>query len=150
MSLKSASVSLKVHRMRDHAKLPSRATDGSVGYDLYATEKKLIPARHRELFDLGITVQLPPGTYGRIAPRSYWSTAHGIDVGAGVIDRDYRGEVRVLLFNHSTTAFQVEKGDRIAQLILERVCTPDVVEVDDESELEASERGAGGFGSTGR
>ena len=83
---------------------------------------------------------------GRIAPRSGLASKHFIDTGAGVIDADYRGQVKVLLFNHAPGDFQIQEGDRIAQLVLERICTPEVVEV---QELEASVRGAGGFGSTG-
>lgn len=85
-------------------------------------------------------------TDGRIAPRSGLAAKHFIDTGAGVIDADYRGQVKVLLFNHSDGDFQVAEGDRVAQLILERIYTPEVLEVD---ELEESVRGAGGFGSTG-
>lgn len=83
---------------------------------------------------------------GRIAPRSGLASKHFIDTGAGVIDADYRGQVKILLFNHSETDFDVNEGDRVAQLVLERIYTPDVVEV---AELEDSVRGAGGFGSTG-
>lgn len=83
---------------------------------------------------------------GRIAPRSGLASKHFIDTGAGVIDADYRGEVKVLLFNHAETDFEIKEGDRIAQLVLERIYTPEVVEV---QELEESVRGAGGFGSTG-
>ncbi|OQV10261.1 hypothetical protein CLAIMM_14286 [Cladophialophora immunda] len=86
------------------------------------------------------------GTYGRVAPRSGLAAKHFIDTGAGVIDADYRGEVKVLLFNHGEADFQVNKGDRIAQLVLERIYTPEIVEVEN---LEESVRGAGGFGSTG-
>lgn len=84
---------------------------------------------------------------GRIAPRSGLASKHFIDTGAGVIDADYRGPVKVLLFNHGDADFAVDEGDRIAQLVLERVATPDVVEA---AELDESARGAGGFGSTGR
>lgn len=83
---------------------------------------------------------------GRIAPRSGLASKHFIDTGAGVIDADYRGQVKVLLFNHAETDFEIKEGDRVAQLIIERIYTPDVVEV---QELEESVRGAGGFGSTG-
>ncbi|KHN95355.1 dUTP pyrophosphatase [Metarhizium album ARSEF 1941] len=83
---------------------------------------------------------------GRIAPRSGLAAKHFIDTGAGVIDADYRGQVKVLLFNHSDAEFAVQEGDRVAQLVIERICTPEVVEVE---ELEESLRGAGGFGSTG-
>lgn len=81
-----------------------------------------------------------------VAPRSGLTWKHSIDVGAGVIDGDYRGPVGVILFNHSDIEFQVNVGDRIAQLILEKIMTPDVTEVDD---LDDTVRGVGGFGSTG-
>ena len=83
---------------------------------------------------------------GRIAPRSGLASKHMIDTGAGVIDADYRGQVKVLLFNHGEADFEVKEGDRVAQLVLERIYTPEVLEVE---ELEESVRGAGGFGSTG-
>ncbi|OAA68105.1 DeoxyUTP pyrophosphatase [Niveomyces insectorum RCEF 264] len=85
------------------------------------------------------------GTYGRVAPRSGLAAKHGINTGAGVIDADYRGPVRVLLFNHRDQDFAIAAGDRVAQLVLERIVTPDVVEL---PELPASVRGAGGVGST--
>ena len=83
---------------------------------------------------------------GRIAPRSGLAVKHFIDTGAGVIDSDYRGQVKVLLFNHSEVDFEIKEGDRIAQLVIERIYTPEVMVVE---ELEDSVRGAGGFGSTG-
>ena len=85
-------------------------------------------------------------TDGRIAPRSGLASKHFIDTGAGVIDADYRGQVKVLLFNHNEADFEIKEGDRVAQLVLERIATPEVVEVE---ELAESVRGAGGFGSTG-
>lgn len=94
-----------------------------------------------------ISIAVPAGTYGRIAPRSGLASKHFIDTGAGVIDADYRGPVKVLLFNHNEADFAVAEGDRVAQLIVERIYTPEVVEV---QELEESVRGAGGFGSTGK
>lgn len=84
---------------------------------------------------------------GRIAPRSGLASKHFIDTGAGVIDADYRGPVKVLLFNHADADYEIKEGDRVAQLVLERIVTPDVVEVE---ELEESVRGVGGFGSTGK
>lgn len=96
------------------------------------------------------THQLTPALFaidGRIAPRSGLAAKHFIDTGAGVIDADYRGQVKVLLFNHADADFKVEEGERVAQLVIERIYTPEVVEV---QELEESVRGAGGFGSTGR
>jgi len=83
---------------------------------------------------------------GRVAPRSGLASKHSIDVGAGVIDADYRGPLKVLLFNFSDTEFKITQHERIAQLVLERIVTPDVAVVE---ELSSTERGAGGFGSTG-
>ena len=93
-----------------------------------------------------LSIACPPGTYARIAPRSGLAVKKGIDCGAGVVDADYRGNVGVVLFNFGTEDFVVEVGDRIAQLILEKINMAPVVEVE---ELTETERGAGGFGSTG-
>jgi dUTP pyrophosphatase len=102
--------------------------------------------RAAEKRNVRLTINLSANTDGRIAPRSGLASKNFIDTGAGVIDADYRGPVKVLLFNHSDTDFAVSEGDRVAQLVLERIYTPDVLEV---QELEESVRGAGGFGSTG-
>ena len=125
--------------------LPTRGSDDAAGLDLYASTTKTIPPGTRALIDLGIKVKLPPGTYGRIAPRSGMSLK-GIDVAAGVIDRDYRGELRVLLHNSGTTDFNVESGDRIAQLVIERIAMVDIEKVDT---MDATDRGDKGFGSSG-
>lgn len=93
-----------------------------------------------------LAIEVPAGCYGRVAPRSGLAAKHGIDVGAGVIDEDYRGNIGVILFNHGKEAFVVKRGDRIAQLICERIVYPVLEEVE---KLTATERGAGGFGSTG-
>lgn len=94
----------------------------------------------------GLRVAIPAGHYGRIAPRSGLALKHFIDVGAGVVDEDYRGELRVLLFNHSESDFIINRGDRVAQLICERISRPILEEVTD---LEDTDRGRNGFGSTG-
>lgn len=99
------------------------------------------------MFKIGIKIAIPNNTYCRIAPRSGLAVKHGIDVGAGVIDADYRGELAVILFNFGDKEFSVNKGDRIAQMVVERISYADVVEVD---ELCETQRGASGFGSTGR
>lgn len=106
----------------------------------------MIPKRGKDLVDTDISIAVGEGCYGRIAPRSGLAVKHFIDTGAGVIDSDYRGQVKVLLFNHSEVDFEIKEGDRIAQLVIERIYTPEVVVVE---ELEESVRGAGGFGSTG-
>ena len=105
-----------------------------------------IPAKGKGLVKTGLAISFPAGLYARITPRSGLALKWFIDVGAGVIDSDYRGEVGVVLFNHGDQDFQVKMGDRIAQLILEKIDTPPVEEVQD---LGNTVRGTGGFGSTG-
>lgn len=106
----------------------------------------MIPARGKFVVKTDIQVQLPEGCYGRVAPRSGLAVKNFIDVGAGVIDEDYRGNVGVVLFNHSDLEFAIAKGDRIAQLICEKIYYPCIEEV---TSLTETERGAAGFGSTG-
>ncbi|RKF71959.1 Deoxyuridine 5'-triphosphate nucleotidohydrolase [Golovinomyces cichoracearum] len=143
---KMNTTSLLVKKLSSRARLPIRGSAFAAGYDLHAAEEINIPARGKALVPTNIAIALPPGTYGRIAPRSGLAVKHMIDTGAGVIDADYRGEVKILLFNHGDCDFKVTEGDRVAQLVIEKISTPDVKEVD---ELEESVRGAGGFGSTG-
>ena len=142
--------SLRVQILAEGAKPPAKAEPGAAGYDLYALCDASIPRGTRRLVPTGIAVAPPYGTYGRIAPRSSLS-CKGIDVGAGVVDASYRGEVKVMLINNTDTptTFAVRAGDRIAQLVLERiVCGEGDAIVCDE--LPPSERGTEGFGSTGR
>ncbi|KAF8915849.1 dUTP diphosphatase [Mucidula mucida] len=143
--------SLLIKRLSDKAKLPTKGSALAAGYDLYSAENKVIPARGKAAVDTQISVAVPRGTYGRVAPRSGLASKFMIDTGAGVIDADYRGTVFVLLFNHSDTDFEgmrsaLQEGDRVAQLIIEKISTPEVVEVQD---LDETIRGAGAFGSTG-
>jgi dUTP pyrophosphatase len=137
---------LQVKKLSDKGRVPTRGSAFAAGYDMYAARDTTVPARGKVLVDTDIAIAVPEGTYGRIAPRSGLASKHFIDTGAGVIDADYRGQVKVLLFNHADSDYEIKEGDRIAQLILERIYTPEVVEV---QELEESVRGAGGFGSTG-
>lgn len=138
---------LLVRRLDPNAKLPARATAQSVGYDLHAIEAVTIPPLVQKVIRTGIACVIPEGCYGRVAPRSGLAVKKGVDVLAGVIDPDYRGEIMVCLVSFHTEAVTIEPGDRIAQLIIERCETPTVVEV---SEVAETERGASGFGSTGR
>lgn len=139
---------LQIKKTSKNAKTPTRASAKAAGYDLYAAEGKSVPAKSRELFKTDLQMAIPPGYYGRIAPRSGLALKHGIDVGAGVIDEDYRGDVGVLLFNFSDIDVCIDNGDRIAQLIVEKIAHPKIVEVDS---LDAeTERGDQGFGSTGK
>ena len=137
---------LLVQKITEIGVLPVRSSNGAAGYDLASPRNEVVTAGDRTVVKLDIAIRVPPGTYGRIAPRSGLAVKHGIDVGAGVIDADYNGNVGVLLFNHSDTDFNIAAGDRIAQLLLERIVTPDVTMVDF---LPATKRGEGGFGSTG-
>ncbi|KAL3481175.1 dUTPase-like protein [Aspergillus californicus] len=138
--------SLLVKKLTSSATAPTRGSAFAAGYDLYSAKEITIPAKGKALVDTGLAIAVPEGTYGRIAPRSGLASKHFIDTGAGVIDADYRGEVKVLLFNFSDVDFTIKEGDRVAQLILERIYTPEVMIVE---ELAESVRGAGGFGSTG-
>ncbi|XP_074150532.1 deoxyuridine 5'-triphosphate nucleotidohydrolase, mitochondrial isoform X1 [Sminthopsis crassicaudata] len=140
-------VRLRFARLSEHATAPSKGSARAAGYDLYSAYDYTIPAMEKALVKTDIQISLPPGCYGRVAPRSGLAAKHFIDVGAGVIDEDYRGNVGVVLFNFGKETFEVKKGDRIAQLICERVFYPELEEVQG---LDDTERGAGGFGSTGQ
>ncbi|KAL1534873.1 dUTP diphosphatase [Salvia divinorum] len=137
---------LRVKRLSEKAVLPSRGSPLSAGYDLSSAVETKVLARGKALVPTDLSVAVPEGTYARIAPRSGLAWKHSIDVGTGVVDADYQGPVGVILFNHSDVDFEVKAGDRIAQLIIEQIVTPEVAEVDD---LDSTARGSGGFGSTG-
>eukprot|EP00242_Pyramimonas_sp_CCMP2087_P018582 CAMPEP_0198209828 /NCGR_PEP_ID=MMETSP1445-20131203/17758_1 /TAXON_ID=36898 /ORGANISM="Pyramimonas sp., Strain CCMP2087" /LENGTH=168 /DNA_ID=CAMNT_0043883723 /DNA_START=123 /DNA_END=629 /DNA_ORIENTATION=- len=137
---------LRVKKITEFATIPSRGSALAAGYDLSSAYDYTVPARGKEIVLTDLSIAIPEGTYARIAPRSGLAAKHSIDVGAGVVDADYRGNVGVILFNFSDKDFAVKAGDRVAQMILERISTPEVVEVDD---LDDTTRGAGGFGSTG-
>ncbi|CAO3589662.1 unnamed protein product [Absidia cylindrospora] len=138
--------SLLVKKLSPKGRAPTRGSAQAAGYDLYSAADVVIPAEGKVIVPTDISIAVPEGCYGRVAPRSGLAAKHFIDTGAGVIDADYRGPVGVVLFNFSKVDYQVSEGDRIAQLILERIYTPEVVEVDD---LDATDRGSGGYGSTG-
>lgn len=137
---------LIVKKISDTAICPKFRSKGAAGIDLHSDISTSVLPRTRRLIPIGIIVSLPVGYYGRIAPRSGISVYKSIDIGAGVIDSDYRGEINVLLINHSDKKFDVNKGDRVAQMICERICYPEIKVV---IELSETERGSNGFGSTG-
>lgn len=144
---------LKVKRLTATASLPKRGSALAVGYDLCAdiphakgTHAYLLYPGVITKIPTGIAMEIPVGTYGRVAPRSGLALKNGIDVLAGVIDPDYRGEIAVILINHSQHTLPIYHGDRIAQLVIEKVITPDIEEVD---ELDTTIRGSDGYGSTG-
>lgn len=137
---------LKVKRLSKNASLPTRATSGSAGLDIKSSEDIIIKARSVSSVKTGICFASPEGCYIRIAPRSGLALKNGIQVGAGVIDADYRGEIKVVLFNHKDSDFRIERGDKIAQIVCEKIEIPVIKEV---SEMDSTERGSKGFGSTG-
>ena len=165
-----ASRVFQVRRVCPGALIPTRGTKGSAGWDLYACLDRIksrshssedledekfnivIPPQQRAMVRTGCTFAMESGYYGRIAPRSSWAWLRHCDVGGGVIDSDYRGEVTVILFNLSTiSAITIKDGDRIAQIIFTRCATEELKEVVEfDEELKETERGKGAFGSTGK
>ncbi len=126
--------------------LPRFSSPGAAGADLCAAERVVIGPGERTAVATAVQIELPPGTVGLVWPRSGLAVRHGVDTLAGVIDSDYRGEVKVVLINHGREPVQVEPGDRIAQLLVQRV---EQVDFTVELDLTTTDRGAGGFGSTG-
>lgn len=140
----------QVKHCHPRAQTPQRQSLGAAGYDLYSCDEVCIRSGERMLVDTGVKIKIDPGYYARIAPRSGLSLK-GIDVGAGVVDSDYRGLVKVLVINNSDKFFHIYEGDRIAQIILERIATPEitVVEQFNDDDTVTNARGERGFGSTG-
>ncbi len=142
-------MTLQVRRLDGRARLPTRAYPGDAGLDLHALDDGVLGPGERASIRTGIAVEIPDGQAGLVLPRSGLAARHGIAIAnaPGLIDSGYRGEVRVLLLNTDRAAsFMFSSGERIAQLVLVRIETPEIVEVD---ALATSERGAGGFGSSG-
>jgi dUTP pyrophosphatase len=140
---------VKVARLRPDAILPTRAYAGDAGFDLYAAVSARLEPGARTQVPTGVAVEIPRGQAGLVLPRSGLAAKHGITLvnAPGLIDSGYRGELRVLLLNTDPTApFELAAGDRIAQLVLIDVLTPELEEVD---ELAGSERAGRGFGSSG-
>jgi len=123
ISLEPPPPTLQVKLLAPSAKAPTRGSAYAAGCDIYASKATVVPARGKVLVDTDISIAVPANTYGRVAPRSGLASKHSIDVGAGVIDADYRGPVKVLLFNLGDKEFEVAVGERVAQLIIERVRT---------------------------
>ena len=141
---------LPVTKLKDEATLPSRAHGGDAGLDLYACESAHIGPGERWSVGTGVGVEIPPGHAGLVLPRSGLARDHGIALvnSPGLIDSGYRGELRVLLLNTDPAeTFRVEAGDRIAQLLITPISSPEPVETE---ALADSLRGEGGFGSSGR
>lgn len=126
--------------------LPTRGSSSAAGLDLFSIEAVTIEPGQRAIARTGLSVAVPEGYYGRVAPRSGLATKQGLDVLAGVIDADYRGEIGCLLHNTGAETIELPEQSKICQLIIEKIITPEAVWAD---ELSDTERGGGGFGSTG-
>ena len=136
---------IRVQRLIEDARIPTRGSKLAAGHNLYSIENLTIHAHSRSLIKTGLAIAVPNGTYGRIAPRSGLATK-GISVDAGVIDMDYRGELKVLLVNHGDSDYEIKTGDRIAQLMVEKIVDQDWEDVE---MLDEKKRADGGFGTTG-
>ncbi|HEU4767946.1 MAG TPA: dUTP diphosphatase [Pyrinomonadaceae bacterium] len=136
---------LRFKQLDTRAVLPKRGSALAAGLDICSIEDVAIAPKQRTLARTGLAVAIPPGFYGRVAPRSGLAVKQGLDVLAGVIDSDYRGEVCIVLYNTGDEAIALPAGSKICQLILEQIITPEAAWVND---LDLTARGAGGFGST--
>ena len=128
------------------AKMPTRAFPTDAGLDLYARETQIVSAKESAIFDTGVHIELPPNTVGMIKSKSGLNVKHGL-TSEGVIDVGYTGSIVVKLYNHSGHDYKVNAGDKISQLVIMPILTPELELVDS---LEDTERGTGGFGSTGK
>lgn len=140
-------MTLQVQLLLPEASVPTKSTPGAAGWDLYAAEHRVIGPCNHGVVETGIAVSMPVDCVGLIWPRSGLAVRHGVDVLAGVIDSDYRGGVGVVLANHGADDFVVDVGDRIAQLLVQKVEASQLRVVE---KLGRTHRGGLGFGSTGK
>ena len=147
-------VDIKFKRLTVDAIVPTASTPGSAGMDISARVHAVIPVREWITVPTGIALEIPSDCYARIAPRSGLAFSYGLMVNAGVVDSDYRGEIKVIMYNPGTSAYRISPGDKIAQLIFERIYAPADLRVQildaDGALLSQSSRGDQGFGSTER
>ena len=135
-----------VKLLNENSEAPTKAHRSDAGYDLYASEDTVVVGRQRTTIKTGVSFDMPEGLAGLIWPRSGLSVKKGIDVLAGVVDAGYRGEIMVCLYNTSDEDVEINRGDRIAQIIFQEVPAISLLL---REELETSQRGSNGFGSTG-
>jgi dUTP pyrophosphatase len=145
-TLKLKTNTLRFKQLDPRAVLPKRGSALAAGLDVFAIEDLSIAPKQRVMARTGLAVAIPPGFYGRVAPRSGLAAKSGLDVLSGVIDSDYRGEVICLLYNTGDETINLPAGSKICQLIIEQIITPEAAWATD---LDETVRGAGGFGSTG-
>jgi dUTP pyrophosphatase len=136
---------MNIKKLSSDAIIPTKGSEYSAGYDLYSIEEYELKSFERKPFKTGIAIAIPKGLYGRVAPRSGLAVKKGIDVLAGIIDQDYRGEILVVLINLGNEAVKINKGDKIAQIIFENYTS---VKMNEVNELDETVRGESGFGST--
>ena len=136
---------LQWKKLHPKAVAPKKGSTEAAGFDLSSVKNYTIFPFSHKIVDTGIQINLPPSTYGRIASRSSWSIS-GVHIGGGCIDRDYTGEVKVIMYNITQYPVKIRKGDRVAQLICEKIEYPELEEVDEIHRV--TERGSGCFGST--
>jgi len=139
---------LKIKKLNQEALIPSYQTEEAAGFDLHSVDEVIIKKGERKLISTGLAFEIEKGYEVQIRPRSGLAFKHGVSVlnSPGTIDSDYRGEIKVLLINLGDKDFEIKKGDRIAQAVIAPVVQAKILEVD---ELSSTERGSGGFGSTG-
>ncbi|WP_456469726.1 dUTP diphosphatase [Caminibacter sp.] len=140
---------LKIKKLNSKAVIPSYQTEEAAGFDLHSIENTVINPGERKLIGTGLAFEIERGYEVQIRPRSGLAFKHGITVlnSPGTIDSDYRGEIKVLLINHGSEPFEIKYGERIAQAVVAPVIQAEIVEVEN---LSDTERGSGGFGSTGK
>jgi len=138
---------IKIKKLHPDATMPTYANEGDAGMDVFSLEDKIIMPGERYLFKLGFAMEIPDGYVGLFWDKSGLSAKYGIHTLAGVIDSTYRGEYGVLLLNTSNQSYEFKKGDKLAQLLIQPVSNPELEEV---AKLSDTNRGEGGFGSTGK
>lgn len=137
---------LRVKQLDESAIIPAKAHDSDAAYDLFSQESAIINMDETRAISTGICIGLPEGTYGQIAPRSGLALKRSIFVNGGIIDRGYTGEIKVILHNMGEYPFEIKPGDKIAQLLIKELR---YTEIEIVNELETTDRGECGFGSTG-
>ncbi len=138
---------VKIKRLHSDAQLPKYGRSGDAGMDIHAYETVILQPGERRIVSTAIALAIPEGTVGLVWDRSGMAAKHGIKTMAGVLDNTYRGELKIVLLNTHDEPYEVRKGDRIAQLLVQPVHTAEILDVD---ELDDTVRGDGGFGSSGR
>ena len=142
------SIKIKIKLLNENAKIPVRASEHASGFDIFSAQKTILKAKSFQLISTGFAIEMPQSMEAQIRPRSGLAIKHGITIlnSPGTIDADYRGEIKVILINHSDTDFKIEIGTRIAQIVFSKIVETEFEQVEN---LNESIRGENGFGSTG-